>query len=98
MPSNKKKAVALDTEMVTVTGSDGKNKQVAGRISLVGGDGRVLLDETCAVPKNSPVVNYNTRWSGLTEDSLQDARPLNDVASDASKLMKVKQCPHCCLA
>ena len=63
---------ALDCEMVsTATGLE------LGRVSLVGSDLQILLDSFVA-PTNA-VLDYNTRFSGLTEEALRGAPPLEQV-------------------
>ncbi len=87
--NNKEMAVALDTEMLTVTNGAGENRQVAGRISVVDETGKVLLDKYCAIPPTWQIRSYNTPVSGLTAEKLVGARPQNEVVQEAYNLMQV---------
>jgi RNA exonuclease 4 len=61
--------VALDCEMVGI-GSNGTKSSVA-RVTLVGWNGNVLLDEF--IQQSQPVTDYRTFVSGVTEEDLENA-------------------------
>ncbi|KAG6336843.1 hypothetical protein ID866_2239 [Astraeus odoratus] len=60
--------VALDCEMIYTTGG----MRVA-RISVVDGTGTTIFDELIRMDDHVDVIDYNTRFSGITEESHQSA-------------------------
>jgi RNA exonuclease 1 len=71
---------AMDCEMVsTATGLE------LGRVSIVANDLRILYDSF--VFPTSPVTDYNTRFSGLTEASLAGAPSLETVRSQILQII-----------
>ncbi|KAG8477693.1 hypothetical protein CXB51_027662 [Gossypium anomalum] len=76
------KAVAMDCEMVG-GGSDG-SIDLCARVCLVDEDENIIL-HTYVQPQ-IPVTNYRYEVTGLTEDHLRDAIPLNEVQD---KIMKI---------
>ncbi len=71
---------AIDCEMVTTAAG-----LELGRVSVVTNDLRVLLD-TFVAPRN-PIADYNTRYSGLTEEALRGAPPLETVREQILQLI-----------
>jgi RNA exonuclease 1 len=66
--------LALDCEMCLV----GEDEFALARISIVGWDGEVLLDEY--VKPDKPIVNYLTQYSGITPELLKDvSTSLSDI-------------------
>ena len=63
---------ALDCEMVTTV-----NGMELGRVSVVNSEMEVLFDSF--VSPCNPVMDYNTRYSGLTEEAMRDAPSLTEV-------------------
>ncbi|ORD94709.1 REXO1 [Enterospora canceri] len=57
--------VGLDCEMIETD-----RGQELGRVTIVGQDGRVVYDQF--VIPNGNVVDYRTKWSGITETDLKD--------------------------
>ncbi|XP_027707889.1 apoptosis-enhancing nuclease isoform X3 [Vombatus ursinus] len=68
MPS---KCVAIDCEMVG-TGPGGRVSELA-RCSVVSYHGDVLYDKY--IRPETPIVDYRTRWSGITRQHMQNAIP-----------------------
>lgn len=68
-----RKVLSLDCEMVLTEG----DKSELARISLVGWDGEVVLDEL--VQPSRPVTNYLTQYSGITQEMLE---PITTTLAD----------------
>ncbi|KAG4174438.1 hypothetical protein ERO13_A11G120401v2 [Gossypium hirsutum] len=77
------KAVAMDCEMVG-GGSDG-SIDLCARVCLVDEDENIIL-HTYVQPQ-IPVTNYRYEVTGLTEDHLRDAIPLNEVQDKIKKIL-----------
>eukprot|EP00961_Rhodomonas_salina_P030011 404305-Rhodomonas_salina.2 len=75
----------MDTEMVSCR-RGGVVRPVAAQISIVDSDGHVVL-HTHARPR-WPIVSYNTKYSGITEEHLRDAPPLEKVRANVISLIK----------
>ncbi|TYJ09316.1 hypothetical protein E1A91_A11G132800v1 [Gossypium mustelinum] len=77
------KAVAMDCEMVG-GGSDG-SIDLCARVCLVDEDENIILHTY--VQQQIPVTNYRYEVTGLTEDHLRDAIPLNEVQDKIKKIL-----------
>ncbi|KAE8681595.1 Exonuclease family protein isoform 2 [Hibiscus syriacus] len=77
------RAVAMDCEMVG-GGSDG-SVDLCARVCLVDEDENIIL-HTYVQPQ-IPVTNYRDEVTGLTEDHLRDAMPLNEVQDKITKIL-----------
>ncbi|NWX82348.1 AEN nuclease, partial [Nothoprocta pentlandii] len=80
------KYVAIDCEMVG-TGPGGRTSALA-RCSIVAYDGAVLYDRYVRPPE--PVVDYRTRWSGVTRRHLKGAIPFRAARAEILKILKDK--------
>ncbi|XP_027707887.1 apoptosis-enhancing nuclease isoform X1 [Vombatus ursinus] len=83
MPS---KCVAIDCEMVG-TGPGGRVSELA-RCSVVSYHGDVLYDKY--IRPETPIVDYRTRWSGITRQHMQNAIPFRVAQKEILKLLKGK--------
>ncbi|KAI6077802.1 Apoptosis-enhancing nuclease [Aix galericulata] len=80
------KYVAIDCEMVG-TGPRGRQSELA-RCSVVGYHGDVIYDKY--VRPQLPVVDYRTRWSGVTKGHLRNAIPFRAAQAEILKILKDK--------
>ncbi|NXU56167.1 AEN nuclease, partial [Turnix velox] len=80
------KYVAIDCEMVG-TGPQGKLSELA-RCSVVNYHGDVIYDKY--VLPELPVVDYRTRWSGITKQHLKSAIPFKSAQAEILKILKDK--------
>ncbi|XP_077173817.1 apoptosis-enhancing nuclease isoform X2 [Paroedura picta] len=80
------KPVAIDCEMVG-TGPAGKVSELA-RCSVVSYDGDVIYDKY--IRPQLPVVDYRTRWSGITWRHLQKAIPFMTARAEVLQILKGK--------
>ncbi|CAG8567428.1 13313_t:CDS:2 [Ambispora gerdemannii] len=78
------KYFALDCEMVG-TGERGLKSALA-RVSIVDFYGDVVLDEY--VKPEQLITDYRTKYSGITKDSLENARCLNSVKKQVADIIK----------
>jgi RNA exonuclease 4 len=69
--------VAIDTEMVLCEISETQTDFVAGQVSVVTLDGKILVN-TYMKPSFA-IKDYNTAFSGITEEKLNSAPPLEEV-------------------
>ncbi|KAH0620040.1 hypothetical protein JD844_014556 [Phrynosoma platyrhinos] len=76
-----KKCVAIDCEMVG-TGPAGKMSALA-RCTVVNYDGDVIYDKY--IRPELPVVDYRTRWSGVTRRHMANATPFKVAQGEVSK-------------
>ncbi|XP_060116205.1 apoptosis-enhancing nuclease-like [Heteronotia binoei] len=81
-----KKPVAIDCEMVG-TGPGGKVSELA-RCSVVNYDGDVIYDKY--IQPQLPVVDYRTRWSGITRRHLEKATPFVTARAEILQILKDK--------
>uniref|UniRef100_A0A6A7G460 Exonuclease n=1 Tax=Hirondellea gigas TaxID=1518452 RepID=A0A6A7G460_9CRUS len=73
--------VGMDCEMVVT-----ENGFELARCSIVNDQSTVIFDKFCK-PK-SPILDYSTRWSGITEETLRNVTTsLEDIQSDLKKLL-----------
>ncbi|XP_048886626.1 apoptosis-enhancing nuclease [Brienomyrus brachyistius] len=84
--ANPAKVVAIDCEMVG-TGPGGRFSEVA-RCSTVNYHGEVLYDKY--IQPLRPVVNYRTRWSGISQQHLVNAVPFDRAQREILQLLKGK--------
>ncbi|XP_039013866.1 apoptosis-enhancing nuclease-like [Hibiscus syriacus] len=77
------RVIAMDCEMVG-GGSDG-SIDLCSRVCLVDEDENIIL-HTYVQPQ-IPVTNYRYEVTGLTEDHLKDAMPLNEVQDKITKIL-----------
>ncbi|NXN91839.1 AEN nuclease, partial [Rhinopomastus cyanomelas] len=80
------KYVAIDCEMVG-TGPQGKLSELA-RCSVVNYEGDVIYDKY--VQPVLPVVDYRTRWSGITKQHMKHAIPFKVAQAEILKILKDK--------
>ncbi|XP_068954657.1 apoptosis-enhancing nuclease isoform X1 [Petaurus breviceps papuanus] len=80
------KCVAIDCEMVG-TGPGGRVSELA-RCSVVSYHGDVLYDKY--IRPETPIVDYRTRWSGVTRQHMQNAIPFRVAQKEILKLLKGK--------
>ncbi|KAK7810163.1 hypothetical protein U0070_026786 [Myodes glareolus] len=80
------KCVAVDCEMVG-TGPHGRVSELA-RCSVVSYNGDVLYDKY--VRPEMPIVDYRTRWSGITRQHMRKAIPFQVAQKEILKLLKGK--------
>ncbi|XP_072474022.1 apoptosis-enhancing nuclease isoform X2 [Notamacropus eugenii] len=80
------KCVAIDCEMVG-TGPGGRVSELA-RCSVVSYHGDVLYDKY--IRPETPIVDYRTRWSGITRQHMQNAVPFRVAQKEILKLLKGK--------
>ncbi|NXX85937.1 AEN nuclease, partial [Urocolius indicus] len=80
------KYVAIDCEMVG-TGPQGKLSELA-RCSVVGYEGDVIYDKY--VQPELPIVDYRTRWSGITKRHMENAIPFKTAQAEILKILKDK--------
>jgi DNA polymerase III epsilon subunit-like protein len=77
----KKKVYAIDTESV-----GGDRKSLVGQVAVVDQFGQIVYDTY--VQPNGEVLDYRTRWSGLTANKLRGAPPLCQVQRELRTLFK----------
>ncbi|KAM4830677.1 apoptosis-enhancing nuclease isoform X1 [Urocitellus parryii] len=80
------KCVAIDCEMVG-TGPRGRVSELA-RCSVVSYHGDVLYDKY--IRPEMPIVDYRTRWSGITRQHMRKAIPFQVAQKEILKLLKGK--------
>ncbi|NXC42999.1 AEN nuclease, partial [Penelope pileata] len=80
------KYVAIDCEMVG-TGPRGRQSELA-RCSVVSYDGDVIYDKY--VLPLLPVVDFRTRWSGITKRHMESAIPFQVAQAEILKILKDK--------
>ncbi|NXD19870.1 AEN nuclease, partial [Spelaeornis formosus] len=80
------KYVAIDCEMVG-TGPQGKLSELA-RCSVVNYEGDVIYDKY--VQPELPIVDYRTRWSGITKQHMKKAIPFKAAQAEILKILKDK--------
>ncbi|XP_008939618.1 PREDICTED: apoptosis-enhancing nuclease-like, partial [Merops nubicus] len=80
------KYVAIDCEMVG-TGPKGRLSELA-RCSVVNYEGDVIYDKY--VQPQLPVVDYRTRWSGITKQHMKSAIPFKAAQAEILKILKDK--------
>ncbi|XP_036909551.1 apoptosis-enhancing nuclease [Sturnira hondurensis] len=80
------KCVAIDCEMVG-TGPRGRVSELA-RCSVVSYHGDVLYDKY--IRPEMPIVDYRTRWSGITRQHMRTAIPFQVAQREILKLLKGK--------
>ncbi|NWH68418.1 AEN nuclease, partial [Geococcyx californianus] len=80
------KYVAIDCEMVG-TGPKGRLSELA-RCSVVNYDGDVIYDKY--VRPELPIVDYRTRWSGITKQHMKRAIPFKVAQAEILKILKDK--------
>ncbi|XP_057221806.1 apoptosis-enhancing nuclease isoform X1 [Malurus melanocephalus] len=80
------KYVAIDCEMVG-TGPQGRLSELA-RCSVVNYEGDVIYDKY--VQPELPVVDYRTRWSGITKQHMKNAIPFKAAQAEILKILKDK--------
>uniref|UniRef100_A0A8C5LI68 Exonuclease domain-containing protein n=1 Tax=Jaculus jaculus TaxID=51337 RepID=A0A8C5LI68_JACJA len=80
------KCVAIDCEMVG-TGPRGRVSELA-RCSVVSYHGDVLYDKY--IRPELPIVDYRTRWSGITRQHMRKAIPFQVAQKEILKLLKGK--------
>ncbi|XP_048337851.1 apoptosis-enhancing nuclease [Sphaerodactylus townsendi] len=81
-----KKPVAVDCEMVG-TGPAGKVSELA-RCSVVNYDGDVIYDKY--IRPQMPVVDYRTRWSGITWRHMAKATPFMKARAEILQILRDK--------
>ncbi|XP_010075047.1 PREDICTED: apoptosis-enhancing nuclease-like, partial [Pterocles gutturalis] len=80
------KYVAIDCEMVG-TGPQGRLSELA-RCSVVSYEGDVIYDKY--VKPELPIVDYRTRWSGITKQHMKNAIPFKAAQAEILKILKDK--------
>ncbi|NXJ01294.1 AEN nuclease, partial [Psophia crepitans] len=80
------KYVAIDCEMVG-TGPQGRLSELA-RCSVVNYEGDVVYDKY--VQPELPIVDYRTRWSGITKQHMKSAIPFKVAQAEILKILKDK--------
>ncbi|NWR43729.1 AEN nuclease, partial [Regulus satrapa] len=80
------KYVAIDCEMVG-TGPRGRLSELA-RCSVVNYEGDVIYDKY--VRPELPIVDYRTRWSGITQQHMKNAIPFKAAQAEILKILKDK--------
>ncbi|NXD14948.1 AEN nuclease, partial [Nothocercus nigrocapillus] len=80
------KYVAIDCEMVG-TGPRGKLSELA-RCTVVNYEGDVVYDKY--VRPELPIVDYRTRWSGVTKRHMKSAIPFRAAQAEILKILKDK--------
>ncbi|NXW40695.1 AEN nuclease, partial [Nyctiprogne leucopyga] len=80
------KYVAIDCEMVG-TGPQGRLSELA-RCSVVNYEGDVIYDKY--VQPELPIVDYRTRWSGITKQHMKNAIPFKAAQAEILKILKDK--------
>lgn len=80
-PQKPVKRVAIDCEMVG-TGPSGKTSELA-RCTVVSYDGDVIYDKY--ILPEYPIVDYRTRWSGITQKHMRKAIPFRIAQREVSK-------------
>nr|XP_009679876.1 PREDICTED: apoptosis-enhancing nuclease {ECO:0000250/UniProtKB:Q8WTP8}-like [Struthio camelus australis] len=80
------KYVAIDCEMVG-TGPRGKLSELA-RCTVVNYEGDVVYDKY--VQPELPIVDYRTRWSGITKQHMKNAIPFRAAQAEILKILKDK--------
>ncbi|XP_026711875.1 apoptosis-enhancing nuclease-like [Athene cunicularia] len=80
------KYVAIDCEMVG-TGPQGRLSELA-RCSVVNYEGDVIYDKY--VQPELPIVDYRTRWSGITKQHMKSAIPFKAAQAEILKILKDK--------
>uniref|UniRef100_A0A8C8R687 Exonuclease domain-containing protein n=1 Tax=Pelusios castaneus TaxID=367368 RepID=A0A8C8R687_9SAUR len=80
------KCVAIDCEMVG-TGPGGKQSELA-RCTVVDYNGDVIYDKY--IQPELPIVDYRTRWSGITKKHMQNATPFSTAQREILKILKGK--------
>lgn len=84
------KYVAIDCEMVG-TGPQGRLSELA-RCSVVNYEGDVIYDKY--VQPELPIVDYRTRWSGITKQHMKNAIPFKAAQAEVrGKKKKLKKNP-----
>ncbi|XP_067411767.1 apoptosis-enhancing nuclease [Emydura macquarii macquarii] len=80
------KCVAVDCEMVG-TGPGGKLSELA-RCTVVDYNGDVVYDKY--IRPELPIMDYRTRWSGITKQHMQNATPFSAAQREILKILKDK--------
>ncbi|XP_074863231.1 apoptosis-enhancing nuclease-like [Carettochelys insculpta] len=80
------KCVAIDCEMVG-TGPGGKLSELA-RCTVVSYNGDVIYDKY--IRPELPIVDYRTRWSGITKQHMRNAIPFGVAQREILKILKDK--------
>ncbi|NXK55667.1 AEN nuclease, partial [Chauna torquata] len=80
------KYVAIDCEMVG-TGPRGRLSELA-RCTVVSYEGDVIYDKY--VQPELPIVDYRTRWSGITKQHMKNAIPFRAAQAEILKILKDK--------
>lgn len=79
------KYVAIDCEMVG-TGPQGRLSELA-RCSVVNYEGDVIYDKY--VQPELPIVDYRTRWSGITKQHMKSAIPFKAAQAEVRKKREI---------
>lgn len=79
---SKHSPIALDCEMVGV-GPNGRDHMLA-RVSIVNEKGEIVMDKY--VKPTEPVIDYRTRFSGITPKHLENAYNFTDVQAEVSRI------------